>query len=273
MQSVRYEPCLLLHPFVECYIFARNLTIDSPPLRDKFIPSGGEGLVFHFEDPFSVYSENRKDLLPKSFFVGQAKKFLYIESGRIVDSIIIKLKPAGFYNLFSRSACELSNISCIDAFDIESYAIEMVYEKMAYEPDTIKRIGIIEQYLIQKLTQNSHLHSERISFAVDYIIANKGCLKIEALYELTNSCERTFQRDFQKHVGISAKALARLIRVNNIIQQSRNGLIVDWFDIIQQYGYFDQAHLIHDFKYVTGEAPSLFLGKDLTQTRIISASF
>ena len=271
MQSVRYEPCILLQPFVECYIFARNLTKDSPPLRDKFIPSGGEGLVFHFEDPFSIYSENRKDLLPKSFFVGQAKKFLLIESGRIVDSIIIKLKPAGFYNLFSHSACELSNISCIDAIDIQGYEIEMIYEQMAYETDT-KRIAIIERYLIQKLRQNSHLQNNKISFAVDYIIANKGCLKIEALYELTNSGERTFQRDFQKHVGISAKALARLIRVNNIIRESQKG-VVDWFNVICQYGYFDQAHLIHDFKYVTGETPTLFFGKDLTQTRFISASF
>jgi AraC-like DNA-binding protein len=272
MQFVRYEPCLLLHPYVECYIFARNLTLDSPPLRDKFIPSGGEGLVFHFGDSFSIYSENRKDLLPKSFFVGQAKKFLFIESGRIVDSIIIKLKPAGFYNLFSRSACELANISCIDAVDIEGSEIEVIYEQMAYEPDTTKRIVIIEQYLIRKLTQNDHLHSERISFAVDQIIANKGCIKIEELYELTNSGERTFQRDFQKHVGISAKALTRIIRINNIIRESQKG-VVDWFDVICQYGYFDQAHLIHDFKYVTGETPKLFFGKDLTQTRFISASF
>ena len=115
MQSLRYEPCYLLSSFVDCYIFTKSSTLDSQPLRDKFIPSGGGGLVLHFGDPFSIYSLNRKDFLPKSFFVGQEKQFLYIESGRNVDSIIIKLKPIGFYHLFSFPACEVANMSNIDA--------------------------------------------------------------------------------------------------------------------------------------------------------------
>ncbi len=34
---------------------------------------------------------------------------------------------------------------------------------------------------------------------------------------------------------------------------------VDWFDVIDHSGYYDQSHLIHDFTYYLGISPTQFL--------------
>lgn len=61
--------------------------------------------------------------------------------------------------------------------------------------------------------------------------------------------------DFRDAVGISPKLFSRMQRFQRVFQATE-GADSDWVDAAVQNGYFDQAHLIRDFREFAGKAPT-----------------
>lgn len=71
-------------------------------------------------------------------------------------------------------------------------------------------------------------------------------------------------------MGLNAKSLARIVRVNYLWSNIINHQAVDFQKMVFEGDYFDQAHLIHDFKQIVGETPSYFFKRNLDNVKIIS---
>jgi transcriptional regulator GlxA family with amidase domain len=59
-------------------------------------------------------------------------------------------------------------------------------------------------------------------------------------------------------VGLPPKAAARLLRFERARELAANTERPDWARIAVSCGYYDQSHLIHDFRSVTGHTPATF---------------
>jgi AraC-like DNA-binding protein len=70
--------------------------------------------------------------------------------------------------------------------------------------------------------------------------------------------ERTLLRRFTAQVGLSPKAFARVLRLHRLIASVPLRQEVDWARAASDYGYFDQPHLINDFRALTGTTPGGF---------------
>jgi methylphosphotriester-DNA--protein-cysteine methyltransferase len=60
-------------------------------------------------------------------------------------------------------------------------------------------------------------------------------------------------------VGLSPKEFARLIRFKSVMVESMMTPSVSWAKMIHDYGYYDQSHLIKDFRNYTGQTPTAFI--------------
>jgi AraC-like DNA-binding protein len=69
---------------------------------------------------------------------------------------------------------------------------------------------------------------------------------------------RQFERKFLERIGVSPKIYQRLIRFNHAIKLKNTYPSRKWIDITYACGYFDQMHLLRDFKQFTGTVPSHF---------------
>lgn len=72
-------------------------------------------------------------------------------------------------------------------------------------------------------------------------------------------------RLFEKHVGVSPKACGRMFRFQSILEkmQSQGGLL-DWAETAIESGYYDQAHMIQEFKEFARTTPSKFVAEEMT---------
>ncbi len=70
---------------------------------------------------------------------------------------------------------------------------------------------------------------------------------------------RSLQRFFRSELGIRPKAALRIARFQQVIRSLRRSPRLPWADLALEYGYFDQAHLIRDFRQFTGSTPRQFL--------------
>ena len=66
-------------------------------------------------------------------------------------------------------------------------------------------------------------------------------------------------RQFTEQVGLSPRTLARILRMRRLLEEIDVYGSVGWADKAAELGWFDQAHLIRDFKRHTGVTPSEYL--------------
>lgn len=68
----------------------------------------------------------------------------------------------------------------------------------------------------------------------------------------------TFRRRFSQQAGLSPKRFARLRRLQRLLASVPAGREVDWARAAVEYRYFDQAHLINEFRALTGLTPGAY---------------
>jgi AraC-like DNA-binding protein len=67
---------------------------------------------------------------------------------------------------------------------------------------------------------------------------------------------KTFVRRFREQAGLAPKQLSRVRRLQRILASIHRPADVDSCQVAAQHGYTDQAHLIHDFRDLTGVTPT-----------------
>ena len=73
---------------------------------------------------------------------------------------------------------------------------------------------------------------------------------------------RRFSQLFSEQVGMTPKLYCRLIRFRAVVRQIVKGAPVDWADVAVAGGYYDQAHLAHEFRDFSGISPSRYLAAE-----------
>ena len=93
--------------------------------------------------------------------------------------------------------------------------------------------------------------------ALAWLVECGGEVSVDALADAASLSPRQFQRVCTERTGLSPKHLARVLRFRQAArcagEQCRN-----WADIALACGYYDQAHLINEFKELAGVSPTQF---------------
>jgi AraC-like DNA-binding protein len=71
--------------------------------------------------------------------------------------------------------------------------------------------------------------------------------------------ERHLRRVFRETIGMSPKAFARLARFRHAVRIAHGEREKNWAAIAATAGYYDQAHLIADFRGIAGATPRALL--------------
>ncbi len=67
-------------------------------------------------------------------------------------------------------------------------------------------------------------------------------------------------RDFRRVVGLAPRSLARIVRLRRLLDALDTfGDTVRWADLAASLGWYDQSHLIRDFRRHTGVTPSEYV--------------
>lgn len=66
-------------------------------------------------------------------------------------------------------------------------------------------------------------------------------------------------REFTDVVGLSPRAVSRVLRVRALLARLDVYASVDWTSLAAEAGWFDQSHFIRDFKRHTGVTPSAYV--------------
>jgi AraC-like DNA-binding protein len=91
---------------------------------------------------------------------------------------------------------------------------------------------------------------------VDRILRDPEIKSVDDLARNARMGKRSLQRLFSEYVGASPKWVIRRYRLHELIEKFNSGARMDWAHLALDLGYFDQAHLINDFKSMVGLSPT-----------------
>ena len=133
-------------------------------------------------------------------------------------------------------------------FDIDEFFTGLkrdILPMLLSETSLPERAEMTEKYLLKRLDP-SRVNNNMMNAVCD-IILGKGTIRTAELAAKNAVSVRQLERWFDDNMGISPKSFSSLVRYQMIWQElCFKGS--DILDMTEKYGYYDQAHLLNDFK-------------------------
>jgi len=180
-----------------------------------------------------------------------------VDSARLLEGksrvFGIKFKPGGFHPILGKPVSTITN---------RSLAARRLLGPVADELEAITVQASSEAPLVEAAVcwLRSILPAPDPQIAeVDRLVTgireDPKILTVDALAARTGIGKRSLQRIFREYVGVPPKWVIRRYRLHELVERLNAGARLTWSQVALDLGYFDQAHLVNDFRSVTGYSP------------------
>lgn len=251
---------------VKEYVFM-YASSDEDSYADKYIPDGYGAIVVNFKSTVFVSDEQHRERMPDVFFIPVVSKSKLIEVNAPFDTIVIFVKVSVLSALFGIDFMKLSD-KLVQTMEIFTGFPDL--KELGGLSSIEKRLEKLEEILLLIPGLNNY-KPDKIDSTYEFIIRNGGLMPVKQILADFNMQSRSFRRHFQQRVGLNAKTLSRIVRFNHVWMQVDKSRTLDFWDLVTDGGFFDQSHLINDFKKIIGETPRRFFSRNLEQVLFISA--
>lgn len=122
-----------------------------------------------------------------------------------------------------------------------------LFQKLPETTSIAQRCAIAEALLIGFLERAPRDRSLFLQ-AVNTILKHQGRATAADVSRDTAVSSKTLQRLFEEHMGLSPKSFSSLVRYQSLWQELIRNPGISILDAVDRFGYYDQAHLLNDFK-------------------------
>ncbi len=238
-------------------------------LHSLFLPSNSVRLLFCYGDsPIcfeDMYSKTRK----RSSVIGMHCLHTPCSTGNLPATIKIfdvRFKPGGFCRLFGVSPTEIGN-ACYGAEEFLGSEGRAIDDRLNNSTSLSERIEILDSFFLSRMKKNEigtsfnlrNGGSIKTGEALRVIARLNGKVRVGQLAHMLNVPRRTLEWQFLHYTGLPAREFARNVRFRNLLSDIRCRVRHNWAEIAASHGYYDQAHMIKDFKAATTLTPESFV--------------
>ena len=190
---------------------------------------------------------------PEAVVAGAYSRAALLDTSKPEVVIGVHFRAGGAFPFLHMPAGELHNldVSLEDIWGAE--AASLLHERLVAAPAPEAKFAILEQALIAQATTLER--GGAVPWAVRQL---KRCSVAEVTRAIGMS-GRGFIEAFRRETGYTPKVFARVQRFQRLLRGIRDRQHVDWSDAALGCGYYDQSHLIRDFRAFAGMSPSQYL--------------
>lgn len=259
MRLRSWSPCVALQPFIDHFAI-REACLGTKQIYHPLPARNDCFLEFYLEDRFRVVnvSSGAVHEAPRVVLVGphSRRREDIIHTGTL-KVFHIGFTPVGFSALFQIPARTISN-SAQSAESVLGASILELEQRLASAP-VGDWCSVAERYLLRTLVAGESVPDGGLATRVAHSLrAHRGALPVSELAARHGRSVRQVERIFEEHVGLSPKVFSRIARLHAALQMSQDDPVQDWSSLALAAGYFDQSHMVREFRALTGETPTRF---------------
>lgn len=268
-------PSAVLAPFVRCYSY-REFDTRGQLLIKPWHASHEMRMPFFFKaKPLQLTDPETGQILKGGNYgsvIGLGTRY----NGEMIFNgcyafFEIYFKPTGFSRIFGFPQVEITN-QIIHTDEIFDSRIKIFFEQLCGAKRLTEMGSLADAYLLTHLKkQKTGNYKNGFTVISNLMLKNAGSINIEHFAYDVNMSKRNFDRRFAEQVGTSPKLFCCITRFNHALKLKLKNPKSSWTSIGYECGYFDQVHLVKDFKRFAGNIPSIFLKQSpLTGEKYIS---
>lgn len=252
-----HQPPSYLKPYLRYYWTLELKSLPVPHVSQRILAESFE-LLFNIAAPIEIIScDGQIKRISATGMTGPMSRPMRMSLTGPVNLFGICFQPGGGYPFFQYPAHELANEN-IDVDDIWGTKGREVVEQVQNECSTTQsRIEAVSMYLKNRLESNLR-EDVVVKKAIQILESCKGRITIDQLVCRLGLSRRHLARKFKERIGMSPKQLCRNIRFKFVYKLIETASHHNWADIALACGYYDQSHLINEFKYFTGSSPDAY---------------
>ena len=255
MNTLILQPDIRIAPYVKSIWIIENdysnLTVPAIP----FYADGYPGIIYQRSQYGMMLNNTRK--LSSLFLYGQTVKPIELNPSGQFRMIVFLLYPYVTKAIFRINSHEITD-DCLDLGLLPSTPVVGILDRLENTESAQTQVEMISDCLHQFIGLYNIEIDRALHYAVTFMQKSKGSSSIKTLREYLNVPERTFERKFENHVGVSPKLYARICQFQGALTQLRLQQYEKLSDIAYDNGYADQSHFIRSFKDFTGLSPFEF---------------
>ena len=226
---------------------------------EQLLPDGSVEVAFHLTDPvFACPAGGRPVRLPRNVLFGQLTRPLTLAPAGPAHVVGIRFRPAG-----ASAFLQVRQRALRDRWvmlDEVSHAFRGVPDRLAAQVSWPSRARVLEDVLHGLLVRGLVGRPDPVVYrASDAIERSHGTVRIDGVARQFGVSGRRLLRLFNRHVGLSPKLLARIMRFQRVFRVLQEQPGRSWSELAQETGYYDQAHLVREFRAFAGNTPEAFV--------------
>lgn len=238
---IEIEPCEALKPYINCFWGSRQNKADFSVQKNKktlVIPDICMDIIVTGNRDINSTGSHFCGINDFSYFADESDSFCF--GIRFYAWSVVLFADEGMNGV-------LNAFSDADAY-FAGFSKEL-NEKIFYADTIYKRKAIAEDFLLHRLKPKRE--NSDIMNSLYFIINHKGKAGVFGLADYCAISKRQLERKFLENIGVSPKQMINLIRYQLLWQDC---LKKDFsaLDAVEKFGYYDQSHLIREFKKYHG---------------------
>lgn len=223
----------------------------------RIVPNGLCELMFYLEDK-PLAQNTQLQICENSIISGQLSKFYDMEIRGKLSLFSISLHPYAVNLLFNFPSSETFNKNVPLSY-LTGERITGLEEKLYDAKSFHEKVGIASAYLLERLKKSDlNGYNKRLKHNISVINKAGGNVEIDFLASEACMGRKQYERKFIEHIGCSPKKFLQTVRFQQCLSLKSNYPEMRLTELAYASGYFDQSHMINDFKQFTGSTPKHF---------------
>ena len=216
----------------------------------RTVPSGHISLMFHRGN--RIFSATEETFQPQAFLCGQETIYTDLEYTGQIDMICVVFQPVGAKAFFNLPMSEVNGVH-IDIHDLGDQSLSDLQKSLEDANTNEHCVLLIEYFLLNRIKTLADYNLKRIDTAIRQI--NTQQTELNILAEKSCLSPRQFNRVFTEYVGTGPKEFQRIVRFQRALFILQSQPEINMAQLAAACGYYDQPHLIKEFKLFSGYTP------------------
>jgi AraC-like DNA-binding protein len=146
--------------------------------------------------------------------------------------------------------------------DVDGPALVAAVDAAGGEEERVTALRAALERVVQAADAGRVAAAREVAAVARVAETDRSVRRVESLAARAGVTERTLQRMFAEHAGLTPAWVVRRYRILEAAEQARlHGIEVNWAELAADLGYSDQAHLGRDFKAHFGVPPGTYAGR------------
>lgn len=269
-----HRPGPPLDRFVELVTYYEGYQPDHT--KEKLLPDGAVEIIIDLTDTpkrlFDPQDHSHYVEFRQAWISGMRRGWIVIEAAPGSSMAVIRFRPGGAYPFLGFAVEGLNDT--VDQLDAVLRRVTASLRDRILAATTVEaRMQAIECWLLERAASGLESHPV-IEYLTGRLFAPAGIRITDVVQEIGYS-QRHVLGLFRRWVGLSPKEYARIRRFQEVLHSLAGGTHgpgeaaiypragrlpePDWAELALAHGYYDQPHLLRDFRDFAGMTPRAYV--------------